>query len=428
MRRVDGAASLREDPQRTTHRPAARRPSLVILTGLDLRAFRGGEKYAATLGRELVDRGVDVLLYSKVDPHEKVRLEARTLPLEVRVPFRFYRLLWLPIFPPFPREPRAFLATLRAADTVFSLESTPRFVALIVFLSKLLGRRSVVGFHHPSQADDLARELGQRGGAGARARLFRWFLRRAGALHTINESHAATLRAAGFSNVAMVHSFTTARPLPAPVRDRDRFRALFVGPLEREQKGIDLLVDVARRVLAREPSVSLGIAGAGPDRPLVQELAAEFPSRVELLGFVPEEELPAVYARADSLWLTSRAESFSLVALEAYTQGVPVVSFDVPGLKDVTSIFPDGRVRPFDTAEFAARSLALVTLRRERPDDYDALRRRLQHDAIARFGSDVLVPRLATMLALPLPELAREGGTAPAGPRGPDEDSGPPAA
>ncbi len=386
----------------------ARRPSLVILTGLDLRAYRGGEKYAATLGRELAARGVDVLLYSKVDPHEKLRLDATTLPLEVRVPYRFYRLFWLPLLPPFPRAPLAFLSTLRTADTVFSLESTPRFAALVIFLCRLLGRRSVVGFHHPSQADDLARELEQGGWTGARARIFRWFLRGASALHTINDGHAATLRAAGFSNVAMVHSFTTAEPVAPPARDAARFRALFVGPLEREQKGIDLLVDVARRVLAREPSIRLEVAGAGPDQGLVRELAAEFPGRVDLLGFVPEDALPEVYARADVLWLTSRAESFSLVALEAYTQGTPVVSFDVPGLRDVTAIFPDGRVPPFETDAFAARSLELFALHRDRPVEFAAVRRRLQHDAVAAFGSRVLVPRLAAMLALPLPDPGRE--------------------
>jgi glycosyltransferase involved in cell wall biosynthesis len=385
--------------------PTATPPSrLVILTGLDVRAFRGGEKYAATLARELAHRGVEVLLFSKVDPNERYRLEPAAFRSELGVPVRFYRLLWLPIFPPFLRAPFDFLRTLRHADTVFTLESTPRFVALVVFVARLLGRRSVVGFHHPSQADDFASELRKRGLAGMRARFFRWILRRADALHTINESQAAALRSAGFTNVEMVHSFTTALPrAPRPERVGS-FRALFVGPLEREQKGIDLLVDVARRVLVDRDDVELRIAGAGRDEGLVRALAAEFPRRVELLGFVPEETLPEVYADADALWLTSRAESFSLVALEALTQGVPVVSFAIPGLADVTSIFPEGRVPPFDPAAFAQEAVRLADLHRQHPEGFAQIRQRLRREAVAQLGASVMVPRLARMLSLSLPE------------------------
>lgn len=380
--------------------PGARRPRLVLLTGLDVRAFRGGEKYAANLARGLLRRGIDVLLYSKVDPNEAHRLAADDLPAEVGVPVRFYRLLWLPLLPPVLRDPRAFVATLRSADTVFTLESTPRFAALVILLARLLGRFSVVGFHHPSQADDLSAELAGRGLRRARARLFRWFLRGAGALHTINEAQAEALRGVGLDNVAMVHSFTTARPVDLPRADDRGFEALFVGPLERDQKGIDLLAAVARSVLAGRPEVRLTVVGSGRDAGLVEPLVEEFPGRVTLRGFVSDEELPKIYAASDALWLTSRAESFSLVALEGFTQGLRVVSFGVPGLKDVTTIYPEGRVPPFDVAAFAARARELAALKARDPAAFRAGRDRLRDDALRAFGAETQVPKLARMLRL----------------------------
>ena len=374
---------------------------LVILTGLDLRAFRGGEKYAATLARELSARGVSVLLYSKVDPNEHYRLRPEEIPAAVGVPYDFYRLFWLPLLPPLLLSPRKFLETLRRADTIFSLESTPRFVALVVFLGHLLRRRTVVGLHDPTQVDTLAAQLRGSVGTAWKARRFASVLRAADAVHTINVAQAATLRSCGVpSNVAMVNSFTTAEPRPRSTARSATFEALFVGPLEREQKGIDLLADVAREVLRARPAVRLTVVGAGRDLPIVEGLERDWPGRVRYLGFLPEGELPNVYAASDALLLTSRAESFSLVALEAFTQGVPVVSFALPGLADVTSVYPEGRVAPFDSSAFAARVVGLHDLWASDPARFDELRTTCRRLALERFGAAVQVPKLAEMLGL----------------------------
>ncbi len=373
----------------------------MILTGLDVRAFRGGEKYAATLGRELVARGVEVRLFSKVDPNEHFRLDPSTIPDAIGLPVAFYPLFWLPRLPPLPLRPARFLRQLAAADTVFTLDGTPRHVALVVLAGRLVRRRVVVGLHSPTQVDDLVAELAAGGRRAARARLFRAVLRRADAVHTINAHQADLLQRIGLSeNVAMVNSFTTAGPRPRPPRNGPTFDALFVGPLEREQKGIDLLVEVARRVLPARPDVRLTIVGAGRDAALVRALADELPAQVRLLGFVDERELAAIYAGADVLWMTSRAESFSLVALEAFTQGVPVVSFSVPGLADVTAIYPEGRVPSYDVAAFADRVLRLRELARSSPAEFEQLRDRVRQGALERFGAAVQVPKLAAMLGL----------------------------
>jgi glycosyltransferase involved in cell wall biosynthesis len=89
-----------------------------------------------------------------------------------------------------------------------------------------------------------------------------------------------------------------------------------------------------------------------------------------------------------------------MVALEAFTEGVPVVCFGIPGLTDVTSIFPEGRVTPFDLDGFASRVLEFHDLWADRREEYDRLRERLQREAVERFGADVIVPKLAAMLGV----------------------------
>jgi len=386
-------------------RPGARPSRLVLLTGLDVRAYRGGEKWAAALGRELADRGVEVRLLSKVDPHEHYRLDLASLPTVLRLPVEFYRLFWLPALPPLPLAPRRFVRALAWAESVYTMESTPRFVTLVVLLCRSLGRRVVVGLHHPTLVDNLAAEVETKGRRRWGTSLARAMLRSADAVHVLNAHQAATLARIGVrANVVVVPNFATVPPGPAPVPTSTTFEALFVGPLEREQKGIDLLVDVAHRVLPAEPSIRLTVVGAGRNADLVERLAQEFPGRVRYLGFVSEERLLALYGEAHVLWMTSRAEAFPAVALEAFTHGLPVVGFAVAGLEDLSVVYPEGRVAPFDTAAFAARVLGLERLWHDARADYDRLRERCRAETAARFGVDAQLPRLAAVLGVRLRE------------------------
>lgn len=79
---------------------------------------------------------------------------------------------------------------------------------------------------------------------------------------------------------------------------------------------------------ADHPDVHLSIAGDGPLREALvdrtERLGIE--SDVSFLGYVPDEELPALYAGADLFVLpTLELEGFGLVTLEALASGTPVV-------------------------------------------------------------------------------------------------------
>ena len=401
--------AARPDPRRAAE-PAppggawpGRRPRVAILTGLDVRAYRGGEKYAASLGRELRSRGVEVRLLSKVDPHEHYRLSLEQLPGTLGLPVEFYRLFWLPGLPPIPLAPRRLLRALAWADAIYTMESTPRFAALIVLLARLLGRRVVVGLHHPTFAVTLALEVEEPGRRRWGTRLSRVVLRAADVVHVLNAHQAAALARIGVArNVVVVGNYASVPPPPLPPSKGVGFEALFVGPLEREQKGIDLLADIARRVLGERPEVRLTIVGTGRDVARVEALVGEFPGRVRYLGFVPEERLTELYAEANALWMTSRAEAFPAVALEAFSHGVPVVGFAVPGLEELSAVYPEGRVPPFDAAAFASTAVALARLREQDRAAFERLRERCRAGTAERFDARVQIPRLAAILAVPL--------------------------
>src|SRR5205823_13182578 len=70
------------------------------------------------------------------------------------------------------------------------------------------------------------------------------------------------------------------------------------------------------------------LAGSGPQEAELRRLAN---GRVELLGHVAREDLPALYARADVLVLPSRSETWGMVLNEAAAAGLPLVATEAAG-------------------------------------------------------------------------------------------------
>lgn len=105
----------------------------------------------------------------------------------------------------------------------------------------------------------------------------------------------------------------------------------FVGRLE-EVKGPDIFVDVAARCQVDAGFVIIG-GGSLADALTARVRAAGLADRIRFLGEVPEA---APYIRQlDVFALSSRHEGLPLVLLEAAASEVPIVAFDVGGVREV---------------------------------------------------------------------------------------------
>jgi glycosyltransferase involved in cell wall biosynthesis len=119
----------------------------------------------------------------------------------------------------------------------------------------------------------------------------------------------------------------------APGGDATRSRTLlFVGQFE-ERKGISDLF--AAFALVDDPSARLAVIGNGTLEGEVRRLAAKDP-RIEIVGHVPQDGLPAHYAEARALVLPSVTtndfrEPWGLVVNEAMHASVPVIATDAVG-------------------------------------------------------------------------------------------------
>jgi glycosyltransferase involved in cell wall biosynthesis len=121
----------------------------------------------------------------------------------------------------------------------------------------------------------------------------------------------------------------------------DSFTLLSVGQLV-PHKGHDIAI----RALPQLPDVKLLVAGSGPDRERLENLARELgvAERVRLVGPVPQTELRNYYNAADLLVLASEREGWANVLLESMACGTPVVASAVCGTPEVVTQPEAGRL------------------------------------------------------------------------------------
>jgi glycosyltransferase involved in cell wall biosynthesis len=125
---------------------------------------------------------------------------------------------------------------------------------------------------------------------------------------------------------------------------------LSVNRLDRAKR-IDLLIEAAALV----PDARIVIAGDGPDRERLEQLANG--GRVEFVGRVSDAELADLYARCRAVYYAPVNEDYGLVPYEAFLSDKPVITTtDAGGPLDIVHDGRTGRVVA-PTAEELARAL-----------------------------------------------------------------------
>jgi len=171
------------------------------------------------------------------------------------------------------------------------------------------------------------------------------------------------------------------------------------------EKGVDDAISAAAAA-----GVPLRIAGDGPERARLEDLAARTASPVELLGRVDRPRATELVEGAAMVLMPSHYhEFFGYSALEAMARGVPVVA---NAMGNLPALLGPGRcVALGDGNAFAARMAALWTdLRRREAEGEELLARARANHSEERFTRDLL--RLYRKLAGAKPAPVRRGSDA----------------
>jgi glycosyltransferase involved in cell wall biosynthesis len=126
------------------------------------------------------------------------------------------------------------------------------------------------------------------------------------------------------------------------------------------EKGTTDLVQAA--LLLWQRGVKFRLLLAGPTMPNFRRFQGGLPASLPLtqLGVLSEEEKRDFYAACDLFALPSRSDSFGLVLLEAWANGIPCVGYRAGGIAEVIRHGQDGLLAECDDVAGLADALALL--------------------------------------------------------------------
>jgi glycosyltransferase involved in cell wall biosynthesis len=173
-------------------------------------------------------------------------------------------------------------------------------------------------------------------------------------------------------------------------------------------KGIAEFVEAARALRHAGMPIRFVLAGApDPGNPASipqQQLDAwAGESVVELLGHV--DDMPELLARTDIAVLPSHREGLPRSLIEAAACGLPLVTTDVPGCRDVVTDRVNGLVVPVRHAEALAAAIRAL---HDNPEWARTLGRAARLRALAEFDECIVLSQTLDVYAELLPELKRD--------------------
>jgi glycosyltransferase involved in cell wall biosynthesis len=211
----------------------------------------------------------------------------------------------------------------------------PAFAAALVAL-KMMGSRFMIY----SEAPDMAqrRSIFKR---GLRSTFGKWIVRNVAGVLAISRFAVAFYRELGCRDETL-YSFGYARALPDCAKlacgtaQTAQSEIIFVGQLVR-RKGVDVLLDALRPLLAESAGLRLTLIGVGDQRPALEAQAAAygFEDRLTFAGMMAAEQVQSRMAAADLLVLPSRWDGWGMVVNEALAVGVPVIASNACGASDL---------------------------------------------------------------------------------------------
>jgi len=148
-------------------------------------------------------------------------------------------------------------------------------------------------------------------------------------------------------------------PFSPAERSRERVTLGFLGRMH-EEKGLDVFLRALALLETERPlEILLGGEGAAlePAKALAASLGLERKHTLRWLGFVSDTR--AFYEKLDLFVFPTRRESFGKVLAEAWERGVPVLSSDIPVLREIKAHAPEAEreltFRSEDPHDLAAR-------------------------------------------------------------------------
>jgi glycosyltransferase involved in cell wall biosynthesis len=147
--------------------------------------------------------------------------------------------------------------------------------------------------------------------------------------------------------------------LPALREDLTWDRKLIVGLIGRLawEKGVDIFLQAAARVLVEFPGVRFVVVGEGPDKDMLERLVDELNIRESVSMLGRRDDMPSVYASLDMMVSSSRQEGLPMAILEGMASRLPLVATAVGEVPTVVLDGCTGVLVPAEDADLLAAGI-----------------------------------------------------------------------
>jgi glycosyltransferase involved in cell wall biosynthesis len=170
----------------------------------------------------------------------------------------------------------------------------------------------------------------------------------------------------------------------AEVRSYQRADKLLFAGTWRHNKGIIELVETFEALARKNPTLTLTVLGAGASKEeVVKAFSEEIRQRIDVIPFATETESAAIFGAADIFLLPSLFEGTPLTLIEAMASGLPVITTDTCGMRDVIQHNVNGLLVPIRDATAIANAVGRL---RESLDLRLSLGRQANADASRKYS------------------------------------------
>jgi glycosyltransferase involved in cell wall biosynthesis len=134
----------------------------------------------------------------------------------------------------------------------------------------------------------------------------------------------------------IIHNSVPFHAMIEKTRKKNHIKIGYIGRMYFE-KGIDTMIQAISKLDPQTYTIEIVMAGTGEELKKLQDLQKSLPLHKNItykwLGFVSETQ--AFYRDMDCIVFPSWIESFGLTTIEAWMQGVPVITSDIPAFQEV---------------------------------------------------------------------------------------------
>lgn len=136
---------------------------------------------------------------------------------------------------------------------------------------------------------------------------------------------------------------------------------LFLGRMNKENKGLNYLVDIIYKTVEKDNTINFQIVGDGPDKKWLKNELEKNNLNNNVKMYKSTNDVYKYYNNSDLLIQTSTYEGFGMTIVEAMSCGLPVISFHNDGPDEIITNNIDGiLIDKYNTEYFAEKIVDVI--------------------------------------------------------------------